>query len=756
MDHPLPVQLEGNQLLRFSAEENELNLSETLSDELIEAADGKKLKGFDFLAYSGGAIRQKFTPLPIYVDLESMSIERDGIPALMDHNSEKRVGHVVSTNNNGKRLKVKGLISAVTESADEVIQSDGNGFRWQVSIGAKPKKFVPVAKGRTARVNGRVIHGPAYIAMGAVLREVSFVGLGADAGTHSIIAKEVQGTNMDFDEFIIKAGFVKDDLSPEQLNILEAAFKAETAPEPTPTPSPAPTPVISAAEGAPDFSEVIETINASTQELTVARRNFQIEQRLKDHPDLIEAACSEQWSDSRIDTEIKLKQREAELETIQASSVVGGGFAIHANSGEGGTQNAITAALCMELGMPGDNMINAAHGYEDASPFGNLVSINCSEQEVEYAERNLSGLGLKQLVLECARAKGFTGLNLTTDGIRMALDDTIKASSQSPFSYVNLPTAFTTVLQRIVIANYRKWPTVWNQFVTTASHRDFREVDYVRFGGLNMWTKVAKDGKLTMGQYEGEETFKNKLETYAQINSISRQDMINDDLGVFNRYGQEMAKWGSLAPEVVFNRLLNAGLDYDGNAFFSTGNTTTFDNLITSNPLGLDGLDAMYDLVSNRQDPVQLGHQKNSPQGNSFAEFINTEMTTLLFHTSQNRFITNLLSQATLHHEDDSTATSGSLKSTANFHFGRYRLVQSPYIGNTAWGGPSASTSSWYGFADPSMISGIEFAFLNGKQTPTMEAFKQLEGDLLGVSIRGWFDFGAAMRDRAAIVKNTA
>jgi hypothetical protein len=290
-------------------------------------------------------------------------------------------------------------------------------------------------------------------------------------------------------------------------------------------------------------------------------------------------------------------------------------------------------------------------------------------------------------------------------------------------------------------------PTTWDKISTTSSVKDFREVDRVRFGGLNMWSQVAADGKLTQGHFENEESFVNKLKTFGQINYLDRRVIINDDLGYLAGVGSEMAFWGSMAPEALFNRLLNDGVYYDNSAYYSTSGII---NDKTSSAFSLASLDAVDDAIRNRKHPTMGKNRKNSQGGDSYSPFIKTPMTRLLLPSELAREAQRLLSQSVLHNVDDSAQSANELISTVNYHAGRYEIVESPYISDPMWGGSNALSTTWYMMANKQMLSTIDFVFLNGVQRPVIEPTVNLTGEHLGISIRGIYDFGANFVDKHA------
>ena len=132
----------------------------------------------------------------------------------------KIVGHTEAIEIGSGSIKLSGVISAANEFAREVAESSTNGFPWQASIGAQSEKVAFVDEGESVEVNGRKFTGPLYVARRAVLREVSFVALGADDQTTARVAakhnqepsSEIGVTDMGFEAWLEELGFQAEDL----------------------------------------------------------------------------------------------------------------------------------------------------------------------------------------------------------------------------------------------------------------------------------------------------------------------------------------------------------------------------------------------------------------------------------------------------------------------------------------------------------------------------------------------------------------
>jgi len=88
---------------------------------------------------------------------------------------------------------------------------------------------------------------------------------------------------------------------------------------------------------------------------------------------------------------------------------------------------------------------------------------------------------------------------------------------------------------------------------------------------------------------------------------------------------------------------------------------------------------------------------------------------------------------------------------SANVFARKYRPIVSTYLSNSNYTG--YSTTAWYLLADPMDMATIEVAFLNGRETPVVES-ADADFNVLGIQMRGYFDFGVAKTEYRAGLKS--
>ncbi len=405
------------------------------------------------------------------------------------------------------------------------------------------------------------------------------------------------------------------------------------------------------------------------------------------HPEIEARAIEEGWDATR-----------TELEVLRASRPKAPAAA-SSGRGEAGPKVLVAAAL-MTGGIGGEELVGA---------YG--------EQAVEAAERRFRhGIGLQQLLLEAAWANGCD--------VRHFRDDP-RAVLEAAFSTFSLPGILSNVANKFLLAGFESVEQAWRRIAATRSVKDFKQVTSYRLTGGFEYEEVGPDGELKHAEV-GEESFTNQARTYGRMFSLTRESLINDDMDALTAVPRRIGRGGALKLNKVFWTAF-----LDSASFFTAARKNYADGAETA--LSIDALTAAELLFLEQTDP----------DGNPLALMPKV----LLVPPALNVAASQLMSSLKL---TEGGGSSRSKVPTDNPHAGKFSVVMSTYLSNSAISGNSAK--AWYLLADPADLAVIEVAFLNGKQTPTVE---QADADFrtLGIQFRGYFDFGVARQDWRAGVK---
>jgi len=682
----------------------ELNLI-AASLELEAAATGAeapKERRFTMTAYTGGAMQLTGWRFPVVVDLAGLEVGRQQRPILLDHSRDVEfvLGQTDQIHATGGQLMVAGHILGDSGKARQVIGLADKGFQWQASIGAKANDVEFVPEGKTVLANGREFSGPVNVARRATLGEISFVVLGADDNTSAQIAATLKGDEMEFDQWLAARGFEPAVLTDKQRKSLKVLFDADeleagrdagqhaTAAHEGSTQE--------GERGAVDASVAVAQLRAEMG-LELAR-TLQIRKICAGRfPEIEAKAIAEGWDAQR-----------AELEVLRVGRPAGP--AIHAAE-DPRTPKALEAALCMSAGLPASR-----------------VSTWYDAQTMDAASsRDLQGAGIHSLLYEVIRAGGgyIRPGRVDNDTIRAAfLANDRMLQAAGGFSTISLSGILSNVANKAMLAAYEAVNVVAQEFCSETDVNDFKQVTRYRMTGSGVFQKVGPDGELKHAELS-EESYTNQVETYGRMIALTRQMIINDDLGAFLQIPRAIGRMSALALEEVVFTLLLSNL----NSFFSAGN----ENLLTV----LSTLDI---------DTLTLAEQKFLDRVDQHGKPILVQPAILLVPTALKVVAEQLYKDIWL----NQVPANNKAKPASNPHAGKFRPVATPYLSLPSI--PGGSPTDWYLFADPGDVSAVEIAYLRGKRAPTIES-AETNFNTLGVQYRGFFDFGASLQDPRAAVK---
>ena len=666
------------------------------------AADGGKprLRTFSMTAYTGRQMTLAGWLRPVVVDLAGLRATRP-VTVLKDHDRGQVVGHAPDVEVGESVLKVAGVVSGAGDAAREVGEASDNGFPWRASVGVSVDEFEFVAEGQTAAANGRTFKGPLYIARKGRLGEVSFVSVGADERTRTKVSKlaaeaaQDGGGKMTFEKWLEAGGLA--DATDEQKVFLKERWQAEKDAKEAEAAGGA-----EPAEGGKRVEVRAEAETSEPVNVTAAVETALAGERKRVAD--IEAACAgfdgEQVETLRAqarDGEITLPQLQAALlKHVRDSRPTAP--AIHIAQAQ--TSPAIlAAAVCM------------AGGLAD-------VEKDYDEQTLEAAWKNWRGeLGLQELLLEAAWQGGYTGRRAVVSA------GNLRGVLQAGFSTVDLSGILSNVANKFLLRGFEAVETTWRRIASTRPVKDFKQTTSYRLTGDFKYEKVAADGELKHAT-AGEESYTNQAETHGKILVVTRQDIINDDMGALTAAPRRLGRGAALQVNHVFWTEF-----MDNAAFFAAGNNNYASGAATA--LGINALTAAELLFRDQTDP----------DGYPLA------VTPKILLVPNALAVTGAQLMSSLQLRD---TTSSTKYPTNNPHAGKFSVESSSYLGNASYSGYSAK--AWHLLADPEDVPVIEVVLLNGKDTPTVES-ADADFNTLGIQLRGYHDFGVNKQEPRGGVK---
>ena len=677
-------------------------------------ANGKgRPKRFSILAYSGGLLPVDGFPHPVVVDLSGLELP-GSIPILIDHEKsvEATLGLTDNIANDGTKLVLAGQVTGQSQKALQVLAQAAAGHTWQASIGAMVIESEDIPAGQTATANGQTFTGPCVIARRSVLRETSVLPMGADSTTSVNLAASARrflkgSAAMSFEEYVASLGLDPTTLTPEAAAALQTSFSAMNAPAAPVAAAPVAAPSVAAptaAAGAKldiaaQMGEFTKMIEASQKQIAAQyRKAAEIQAKASGHPEIIATAIDNNWSIEKVELEV-LKKQNQQSRTRPTSFT----------AAQGAPENMpkmLEAALCVTRGISG-------------------VEKQFDDQTLQAAHTTFRrGASLQQIMLMAAAANGMPlgiGSKVTDGNLReiLAYCCPDPRNLQAAFTAISLPGILSNLANKEVVEGYMEEDSVWKEIAQTKSVSDFKTVTTYRLLDNMKYEKLGAAGNIKHGRL-GEESFTRTVDTYAKMGQLTRKDIINDDLQVFDDLRSVIGRGGGIALNELFWTTFLANL---GTIFTAT--RTNYISGSTTN-LGTDGVGLGLGQKAWRQRVSPAADGAKRLNGRAKFLLVPPELETIAdaLYVARN---------------DSSVKVSDT-----NTFAGKYRPIVANQLSDSTFSG--YSTTAWYLLGDKSMGTPVVVSFLNGQETPTVES-ADADFSTLGIQFRGYHDFGCDLGD---------
>lgn len=601
------------------------------------------------------------------------------------------------------------------------------------SIGYRVVNYVTIEAGKSETVEGRKFTASPTRALRVTteweVRENSVCPVGADKMAKNRAAESAgeaddqkvnnengfsrKDTAMNFNQWLTERGFVEADLSDKQRASLQTQFDAErTAGESTAQSATAATVTAVAAVAKPAARAAVAPAATVTAQPAVA---VDVEALRKEGAEAERKRCSDirtAGTGLEIDSEVVERcidedktidqAREVFLEAIRTSRPSGVGSPAIIVRGGQMSGDLLTDALLMRAGF--DDII----GAEDSSG-----------QRAEAADRMRD-----TALLEICRY----AIQIDGGQVPVGREETIRAA----FGTASLPTILGAVYNKSLLKGYNSLEQTYRKWCSIGSAPDFKTITKVRLTSTGDFELLGAGGEIKKGS-KTEEKEQYNLETYAKMDRITRQEIINDDLGVLTRLPQIMGRRGirKINESPYIHLMSNPTMIADDKVLFISAHK----NLNTSKAL----------TEGNLQNAITVFRKQKDKEGKSIKArpvFLvvppELEFTALRLLRSAQVFI---------------TGSTDLAQGDANVLQGRLELIVADELSNSNINGYSAT--SWYVTGSPNEVDTIEVGFLNGKQTPTVITHANIPG-VLGIGFDAFIDFACKALDHRGLQKNTA
>lgn len=382
------------------------------------------------------------------------------------------------------------------------------------------------------------------------------------------------------------------------------------------------------------------------------------------------------------------------------------------------------ADLAVERGIAVEHVGNfildelAARGLSAVVPAGQATrttqeSITARREAVAAAFLHRHNPGLFKLEGDARHFRGMTVYEaaravLEGDGVDTRGMTRLDVATRSLNTTSDFPNILANVANKTLQAGYAAEQRTFTLFAMRDDAIDFKTKSSLILGEGPNLEKVNEKGEFTRGTMgEGKETW--GLATYGKVIGLTRQALMNDDLGAFTRIPYMLGAAGvRLENDIVWGILIaNAAMADSINLCHANHK-----NLGTGNAFGLNSLTAMRKRF--RQQKGLDGKQT-----------LNLEMKTVAvcsaLETPAEQLLHTLITAT-----QASNAVPTALRSL--------QMVTEPRL-------DAISDTVHFGFTDPAQQESIAYGYLSGQEGVYLE--QRIGFDVDGIELKARHDFGA-------------
>lgn len=309
--------------------------------------------------------------------------------------------------------------------------------------------------------------------------------------------------------------------------------------------------------------------------------------------------------------------------------------------------------------------------------------------------------------------------SLQREGLQANFGDNMELARQAINSTSTFPAIMSNLANKSVMTGFNEAETTFQIWVGKGSNRDFKEAARVALSEAGNLELVPEGGQFPHDSL-GEASARTKVATYGKLFSLTRQAIINDDLGLFSKIA---TKYGSAAKRLV-NKMVYAQL---------TGNVKMQDNIAL--------FDTKHGNVAGTGEALSVKAIAKAITAMRRQKGITGDAT--LNITPKYLVVPPELEMTAYQIVNSTAAVDGVNSGVVNPYKGRFVVVADAEL---------TDPDAWYLVADASQHDTIEVTYLNGVETPRLETRQGFDVD--GIEYKVAFDCGVSALDFRGVFKN--
>lgn len=606
----------------------------------------------------------------------------DKVPLLNAHNRysvENVIGGTANFNVEGTELVAANSLYDNDLGRDTFGKVEA-GFITDFSVGYNVNVATYIDPGESAEINGRTFTASEgrvlKVAKMWTLKEVSLVPIGADA-TAKVRAED------NISKTVVEDVKPPEKSDTERKDKMEEPKKTEEQKE-VQTVAPIVDPVdldAVRAEGAKAERERVEGIRTAGADLDIA-------------PEVVETAIKENKSVDEARKDILDAFRKSKDEPVVP--------AIHSHEDESNNRDVIEAALMVRGGM--DDEAVKVYGEK---------TVDASRKISQISMRGLMRWGLEQ------SGEAMSSFTSDNDMIRKSLELYQRGGA---FSTMSLPSLLGNIANKSMLKGYNELPETWADWVDEQTVSDFKTATMVRPTIGSGLTKLGAGGEIKHGSVD-EEAETGRAYTWAEMLSITREQIVNDDLNAFTNIPRGLGRDARIkVGDEVYTSLLANGTLSDGYTLCGTDHLNY-----------ISGADSAMS-TAKAVDAISSALVKFMQMKDKGGKRIGIRPSMLLLPPELEAVA------AAVFNSEFVVGPNATKSPNSNIHRGRYEVVTEARLSDSAFHA-SASATAWYMLAPRTMADSIAVLWLNGVKTPIIER-GTVDFSTLGVKFRVYEDFG--------------
>ena len=322
--------------------------------------------------------------------------------------------------------------------------------------------------------------------------------------------------------------------------------------------------------------------------------------------------------------------------------------------------------------------------------------------------------------------RGYSLIELARDSLRRECDtkanfgDNMEMARAAVNSTSTFPAIMSNLANKSVMVGFNEAETTFQIWAGKGSNRDFKEAARVALSEAGNLELVPEGGQFQQDVFK-EASARTKVATYGKIFSLTRQAIINDDLGLFSKIA---TKYGSAAKRLV-NKMVYAQL---------TGDVKMQDNVAL--------FDDKHGNVAKTGEALSVKAIAKAITAMRRQKGI--QGTANLNITPKYLVVPPELEVTAYQIVNSTAAVDGTNSGVINPYKGRFVIVADAEL---------TDPDAWYLVADASQHDTIEVTYLNGVETPRLETRQGFDVD--GIEYKVAFDCGVSALDFRGLYKNT-